>query len=271
MGGLDRPMATITELNALDKDIIEAELSGSPAQAASFVRTAAEAGIAEAQVSLGQMLLDGHGMPSDPVQALRWFVEAARQGDAMAINMVGRCYENGWGVAIDASRAIEWYRAAADRGLDWGMYNLATQLALRNEGGDLEAALELFRMAAALGHAKSFNMIGGFYEDGWVVDRDLEKATDHYRRAAEGGDFRGMFNYARMLIEAGRMEPASDWLRRLPEYATPAFLARARQWLEAHPAAILHKIAREYPHRLEWDKNASRKSVVPKHRQTTAP
>lgn len=241
-------MATIRELNALDGDRIEAALSGPPSQAASFVRTAAEAGIAEAQVSLGQMLLDGHGLPSDPVEALRWFVEAAKQGDAMAINMVGRCYENGWGVAADASRAIEWYRAAADRGLDWGMYNLATQLALRNEeNGDREAALELFRKAAALGHAKSINMIGSFYEDGWVVDRDPEQATDHYRRAAEGGDFRGMFNYARMLIEASRMEPAADWLRRLPEYATPAFLARTRQWLEAHPTAILREIASEYP------------------------
>lgn len=247
MGGLNGPMATITELNALDGDLVEAALSGPPSQAASFVRTAAEAGIAEAQVSLGQMLLDGHGLPSDPVEALRWFVEAAKQGDAMAINMVGRCYENGWGIAADVPRAIEWYRAAADRGLDWGMYNLATQLALRNEDSDLEAALELFRKAAALGHAKSLNMIGSFYEDGWVVDRNLEKATDFYRHAAEGGDFRGMFNYARMLIDAGRMEPALDWLRRLPEHAAPAFITKTREWLAVHPAAILRKIASEYP------------------------
>ncbi len=90
-------------------------------------------------------------------------------------------------------------------------------------------------------------MIGGFCEDGWGVERDMEVAKDHYRRAAEGGDFRGMFNHARMLIDAGNLDQALDWLRRLPHCATPTFLAKARKWLEVHPEANVRQIASEYP------------------------
>ncbi len=59
---------------------------------------------------------------------------------------------------------------AARAGLDWGMYNYATMLALGNGvDEDRAAALAWFEKAAALGHAKSINLIGGFHEDGWVV------------------------------------------------------------------------------------------------------
>jgi hypothetical protein len=67
-------------------------------------------------------------------------------------------------------------------------------------------ALDWFQRAAALGHAKSINLIGGFYEDGWVVAVDVDAAFDHYRRAAEAGDFRGQFNYARLLAERGHID-----------------------------------------------------------------
>ncbi len=127
-------MTSIAELNALDRETIEAALSGPPSQQASFVRSTARAGVAEAQLVLGQMLLDGHGVERDPVEALQWFLEASKQDHAMAINMVGRCYENGWGIAADSARAAQWYRAAGDRDLDWGMYNLATLLALGEAG-----------------------------------------------------------------------------------------------------------------------------------------
>jgi TPR repeat protein len=168
----------------------------------------------------------------DHPQALRWFSAAARAGHAMAMNMVGRCLEQGWGTPADPARAGPWYRAAAARGEAWGLYNLATLLALgRGMDKDLPQALALFRQAAALGHAKSMNMIGSFYEDGWAVPPDRDKAADHYRRAATGGDFRGQFNHARMLIEAGRIEEAIPWLRRVPETATPRFLAQLRHWL----------------------------------------
>jgi TPR repeat protein len=89
--------------------------------------------------------------------------------------------------------------------------------------------------AAALGHAKSINIVGGFYEDGWEVDVDMDKALDHYIRAAEGGDFRGQFNAARLLADRGRMDDAVRWLRRVPDTATVAFLEKTRDFLLQSP------------------------------------
>lgn len=224
------------DLDSLSADDIAARLAGSPTERAAFVHACAEAGEAEAQAVYGQMLLDGVAVPADRPAALGWFVRAAAQHHLMAINMVGRCYDLGWGTVPDKARAAECYRIAAERGLDWGMYNYATLLAL-GEGvaRDRAAALDWFRKVAATGTkpaaAKAINFVGSFYEDGWVVPRDLASAAICYARAAQGGDFRGAFNHARMLGQAGRVEDAVGWLKRAGAGATPAFVEKAAAWL----------------------------------------
>jgi uncharacterized protein len=211
-------------------------LTGSPAQVANLLCDAAYAGIVQAQALFGQILLDGNGVQQDRHAAFGWFNRAAAKGHWMALNMVGRCYDLGWGTAIDKARAAECYRIAADQGLPHAMYNYATLLTL-GEGvtQDRGAALEWFRRAAAgddaLISAKSANYIGSFYEDGWVVARDIDAARAQYRIAAEGGDFRGQFNYARLLAYDKENAQALQWLARVRETATPAFLAKAIEWL----------------------------------------
>lgn len=211
-------------------------LSGPPGQAAAAVKAAAEGGVIQAQLIYGQWLLDGHGVTRNPEAAVQWFIHAARHGNPMALNMLGQCHAHGWGVAPNPLMAAYWYRLAAQGGLDWGMYNYATALALgQGVTRDRRTALGWFRAAAALGHAKSMNMIGSFHEDGWVVPRDLNVALHHYERAAQGGDFRGQFNAARLLLRQGQLQEARAWLERVPETATPAFLRQAATWLQAQP------------------------------------
>jgi TPR repeat protein len=234
--------AGLDELNALSPDDIAARLSGPPEERAAFVRAAAEAGVAEAQAVFGQMLLDGAGVTRNEAAALGWFVRAAAQHHLMAINMVGRCYDLGWGTTPDKRRAAECYRIAAERGLDWGMYNYATLLALGDGvAEDKAAALDWFDKAAKLGNAKAINFVGSFHEDGWVVPRDMKKAARLYARAAEGGDFRGAFNHARMLGAAGKVEEAIGWLKRAGATATPAFVDKASAWLEAADVPAFRK------------------------------
>jgi len=231
-------MLTPDQLMALTPEEIGTHLSGPPETRAAFVRAAADAGMADAQAVYGQMLLDGAGVARDPAAALGWFTRAAAQHHVMAINMVGRCYDLGWGTAPDKVRAAECYRIAAEAGLDWGMYNYATLLALgHGVTEDKAAALDWFRKAAALGNAKAINFIGSFHEDGWVVPRDLSAAALCYARAAQGGDFRGAFNHARMLGAAGKIEDAIGWLRRAGATATPAFVDKAAAWLAASDIA----------------------------------
>ena len=49
----------------------------------------------------------------------------------------------------------------------------------------------------------------------------------------QGGDFRGCFNHARMLIDAGNVDDALDWLAQAGKTATPAFIEKATAWLSA--------------------------------------
>ena len=220
----------------LSREAIAARLSGSPEERAALIHEGAEAGVAEAQAVYGQMLLDA----GDAAAGFGWFNKAAAQGHLMALNMVGRCYDLGWGTKVNKRRAGECFRIAAEAGLDWAMYNYGTALAL-GEGvtEDKAAALGWFEKAAALGNAKAINHVGSFHEDGWVVPRDMAKAAECYARAAEGGDFRGAFNHARMLLADGRAAEARTWLRESAETATPAFIEKAEGWLRANDFAEL--------------------------------
>ncbi|WP_238878605.1 tetratricopeptide repeat protein [Achromobacter xylosoxidans] len=220
---------TPAEVAATTPEQLAALRAGPAPQYAAWIRAAAEMGLVEAQTIFGQMLLDGVGVRQDQAEGLAWFKRAANADHLMAINMIGRCYENGWGVPADDTVAAYWFRLAADRGLDWGMYNYAHMLK-SGRGGVTQnraAALALYQQAAQGGHVKSIGMVGRFYETGDVVEQDLERAFDCYRRCAEGGDFRGMFHLGRMLLLRGRKEEAVQWLVRVPETSTPAFLREA--------------------------------------------
>jgi hypothetical protein len=178
------------------------------------------------------MLLDGDGVPQDMPQAFTWFERAAHAGHLEAANMVGRCYDLGWGVRADKAKAAAWFRQAAARGLTWAKYNYATLLAL-GEGvpEDKPAALALFEEAAADGNAKAHNFVGSFHEDGWVVERDLEEAARRYAIAAAGGDFRGQFNHARMLVATGDADEALHWLGLAWENGNARFRAQMVDYL----------------------------------------
>ena len=212
---------------------IDTALTLPDGEALSLLRGWADAGSAEAQLVLGQMLLDGRGAEPAPVSAFSWFLKAARAGHPMAMNMVGRCYENGWGVAEDQETAASWFRSAALKGLDWGMYNYATALALgRGCAEDRQAAFDWLTRAVALGHAKSMNVLGGFYEDGWTVAKNPRQARALYEQAAQAGDFRGWFNLARFQIAEGRADDARRSLKTAIGGTTPAFKTSMDRYLD---------------------------------------
>jgi len=195
--------------------------------------------VAEAQAVWGQMCLDA-GAPGD---GFAWFNRAAAQGHLMALNMVGRCYDLGWGATVDKVRAAECFRVAAERGLAWGMYNYATALTLGDGvAQDRAAALEWLTRAAGcdtgMARAKALNFIGSFAEDGWATPRDMARAAGCYAEAAEGGDFRGCFNHARMLADAGDTDAALTWIARARELGHERFVTQMRGWLDAAPEPL---------------------------------
>jgi len=205
---------TLRRDDVLDGDQLRAMLQDNPANAAKAILMAAQQNLPDAQALLGQILLDGTGIEQDAALALTWFQIASRNGHAMATNMAGRCHEHGWGCEPDAARAAEFYRQAAEAELDWGFYNYGNLLATgRGVNKDQARALACYTKAAHLGHAKSMNMLGRYLEEGVCCERDLPAAHDWYRRSAEGGDFRGQFSHAAVLVDQGRIEQALMWLK----------------------------------------------------------
>jgi TPR repeat protein len=183
-----------------------------PTQAAEWVYVVAAEGLPAAQVCYGRMLLEGTGIAKDAVSALRWFRRAAVSGDADAINMVGRCLDNGWGTAEDpVAAAVEFVRAA-DAGHAWAQYNAGHMfLDGRGVARDRDRAFAYYSMAAAQNHERAMNLLGRCCEEGWGTPRDLRAAAAWYRRSAEGGYFRGQYNWASVLLKAGRDSEAAHW------------------------------------------------------------
>lgn len=223
-----------------------------PRAAARMILAAAEAGEVRAQLYLGQILLDGHGIERDAALALQWFRLAAAGGEVEALNMVGRCLHNGWGCQVDLPGAVACFRHAAERGLDWGQYNYANMLA-KGWGieCDMPAALDWYRQAAAQGHAKALNLVGRFYEEGWVVKADLAVAFDCYRASAQAGDFRGQCSYASMLVARGEIDDAARWLRLATDTATVPFLQKMIEVLQSSIHQPLREVAEAMQARLQ--------------------
>lgn len=238
------PTSTIrfADLCALSAEELTAKLAGPPQAVAHLLYAAARFGLVEAQAALGQILLDGRGMPRDCRAAANWFRIAAEAGYVPAINMLGRCCELGWGMPIDLPRAAACYRRAAEAGLDWGQYNFANML-LRGRGVacDRRKALALYWRAAEQNHAKSINMVGRFIEEGWEMPADPRVAVRWYRRAAEGGDFRGQYNLASVLAACGDVAAAETWLHRAMENATVEFLTLMSSRLAKSPDPRLRR------------------------------
>src|SRR5690606_13840886 len=101
---------------ALDGQRLQDMLAGPPLQRARAIVAAARTGLLDAQVMLGQILLQGDGIQRDPELAVIWFRITAARGHPMAHNMLGRCFEHGWGLPADATRAAAHYRIAAEIG-----------------------------------------------------------------------------------------------------------------------------------------------------------
>ncbi len=78
-------------------------------------RPLAGQGDAGAQVWLGFMYANGHGVPQDYAKAVGWYRKAAEQGMASAQNNLGFMYSKGRGVPQDYAQAHMWSNLAASR------------------------------------------------------------------------------------------------------------------------------------------------------------
>ncbi len=94
-----------------------------------WLRKAAEVGVAAAQLKLGECYAAGEGVGEDLGEAARWFRRAAEQGERRAQYALGMCYYRGEGVEQEALEAERWLGKAAAQG------DVGAVRALREIGG----------------------------------------------------------------------------------------------------------------------------------------
>ena len=77
------------------------------------VRALAEAGDANAQLTLGRFYADRLFIAQDDAMASQWYLSAAKQGQADAQVWLGMAYESGRGVSKDYVEAYAWFDVAS--------------------------------------------------------------------------------------------------------------------------------------------------------------
>jgi len=97
----------LVEGRGVDRDLAEGRR---------WIARAAEAGMVDAQVVLGEMMLTGTGGACDPPGALALFEKAAANGHVAAMFATGVVYGGVHGVAANHAAAQYWLRAAAEHG-----------------------------------------------------------------------------------------------------------------------------------------------------------
>lgn len=93
-------------------------------QAAYWMQRAAEAGLVDAMIRLGQYKVDGRGTPRDLPGALTLFENAAAAGDVRGVYHSAVCALYGYGMMRDEERAIALLRQAAKAGYVEARYRL---------------------------------------------------------------------------------------------------------------------------------------------------
>ena len=116
------------------------------------LRQRAEAGDAQAQMTMGYRYDTGTGVPKDPVEALVWYRKAAEQGDVTAQSNLGLAYHYGRGVPIDLNEAKRWYRKAAEQKFAQAQHNLGLILATSAVQQERDEAMTWFVGAAESGY-----------------------------------------------------------------------------------------------------------------------
>lgn len=196
---------------------------------------AAEGGLLDAQLLLGQAYLEGKlkkfmghtDIDVDLEASLRWYLAAAEQGDADAQYQVGKFYTGSidrvGAVPRDSPEAQRWFLLSANQGNAEAMYLLyilslgvdkgwlqkafeaghpaSTSLYVSMNRSDFsdEEAFSLLLSAAEKGDKVAQFQVGHMLYQGEGTTQDRSAAAGWYRRSAEQGVVGAQYEYGRVL------------------------------------------------------------------------
>ena len=134
----------------------------------------------------------------DDEKAIKYWEKAFEKG-RMAASLIGRLYQFGGAkVQKNIDTAIEWYKKGAEGTGTGSMLNLvriytSPDSTLQKYYNEKEA-LSLVRKAMRHGDGDAFDLLGCWYAEGFVVEKDDEKAFESFLKADEYESINGTLN-----------------------------------------------------------------------------
>jgi TPR repeat protein len=154
-----------------------------------LLQDAATLGNAEAQDTLGQLYINGSGVPRNTVEAFRWFELSANSGFTLAQDHLGNMYENGIGAPTNLAKAFALFKMSAEKGLADAQFDLGQVYRAGNgTATNIAEAARWYLKAAGQGHQAAQINLAGMLADGAGVPRDLEDAYKWLTLAVQTGN-----------------------------------------------------------------------------------
>ncbi|WP_319486236.1 tetratricopeptide repeat protein [uncultured Cohaesibacter sp.] len=154
------------------------------------------------QTLLGNLYLDGSGIPQDFKEAANWFALAADQGDREAQFSLGMLYARGQGVDKDLQKALGWFEKAAAQDQKNAQFNLGL-LYLQGQlvEQDTTKALDLLTKAANQGVAEAQYTLANLYQSDYFPTPNLDQAAYWMQLAAQNGFLDAQLEFGLMLFQ----------------------------------------------------------------------
>jgi len=163
-----------------------------------YALLAANSNDAEAQQMLGGFYQDGIGTEVNYAEAMNWYQKSVDNGCVYSQISIGLLYEKGLGVDTDKQKAFNYYMEAAEQGEISGYFYLGLWYFYKTDDdsdeyiNDWKEAFKYYKLAAELAvekeeyeYTEAFTSLAEMYEFGWGTDKDIAKAIEWYKLAAE--------------------------------------------------------------------------------------
>lgn len=202
---------------------LERGAAGDRERALRWLRRAAEAGDASAELALALVLQRNRGDAAEAAEAVRWLTRASDRGSVEATFQLALAHHQGTGVPRNPLVAADYFERAARRGSISSQYNLGTMirdgLGRPRSPSEALAWVEFAIAGAAPGpQREAFLRTAGVMRDGMTAE---EVARAEARRAALEVEIRARRGASRPAAAPGRggrvqfgLRTESDWLAR---------------------------------------------------------
>ena len=142
------------------------------------VKARAEKGDVKAQVELGRLYWRGLGLNQDFKKAASWYRKGAKMGNIDGQYYLASAYEIGKGVEQNTELALMWHSRAAEQGDSRSVVAIGRALSIGAPGveRDLAKAAQFYRNAAERGNSVAQYELAQFYYHGSGVEQSYEQA-----------------------------------------------------------------------------------------------